>query len=444
MNSLIYEEQNRLDSSSSKRKRPSYAWIILIVTSLSSMTMGLSVTGSYLIKLTQLSCPTSKWNPSTAVYAESIQVIVGGMIGTARSSALNKLGHRTLYMLVILLLAATWSFCAVAVRYCDHGNGTDILYMLSYGVMPAMVIQLVNISVVVLLISWFPSHMGFCSSFPFACYAIGSLLFGQWFLYLERLYEESFLAAETVLLLSGILFVLFNVPAVFSVKLNPHQSDQCSDEEKTVDPRRWTFRDLLKDSRFWLLSWTRFSFVFGAWGLTGRQRSFLETIWRSPDPPIDALSAVAFGSFIAGSFLWMIISDKVKIEYLWMFGGVMQGLTMALLPVFISNNSSQWGVYAALVAFSLNIITFSIPLSLCVSLTGDTYSSRDGAHISGFLGPAFGSAGLLGPISADLVFRKTGSFNNFLFIGAAIAMSGLIALKMAYRVSRRRQKEEQS
>ena len=418
-----------------RRPRSGRIWSSLIVAGLSSFSIGYYLTGSYLILLTQLSCPS--WNRSIAVYAEALLVGVGGIFGPLRGYAIRRFSSKFVSLLIAFFLALGWGLCGLSVRFCRHGIRTDVFYVIGYGVCLAVANELVYIQAILCTVSRFPSRIGFSSAFPSASVAVGGLALGQWVLRLEGFYIKGLLSSEDIFLLTGLLCVLLNVPTVFCLNWDS------APRQKEDNRKRWKTRDVLRDKRFWLLWWTRFSLLLPGWGLMGHQRDFLETIWRRPHSPIEALSALILGSYTVSRIVWLL-SDKMKQVNLWLYGGSLYSVTFAVMPLFMYY-TGNWGVYAALVAFTLNTMAFSIPKSLTVAILGEIYKDCElAAHVSGFMSPATGLAGLLGPIIADRLYTASGSYTLFLFISSGVSTSGLITLTIASRLKTYAKKDSRS
>eukprot|EP00118_Oscarella_pearsei_P013992 m.116772 g.116772 ORF g.116772 m.116772 type:complete len:433 (+) comp37589_c0_seq2:108-1406(+) len=406
-------------------RRKTWTTILLLSAAFGSLTLGFTLTGSYLIEMFQSACPL--WDSSTAVYAESLVLGCCVITGPLRGYCLQKLGYRLSAVVGFCFLAAGWGLPALAVHLCHYGRATEVLYVLAYGVALSVYFELMYVCIVFCLVLWFPNRLGFSSAFPNAFLALGSLLFGQWFVEMEHLYNSVALSLVSVLLLTGLLSAVLSFLPVFTMRQEPVKGSSL-DRRTVTTQQQWTTSEILKDRRFWMIFGARVCLLFPGWGLIGRQKDFLETIWRKPNAPISALSAAAFGAYCSGRFLWMFVSDKVKLKTLWMIGGAVQCLTLILMAVFIYY-SGHWGIYAGLVAFLANMVTFSIPKSLSVALLGEVYGSGEiAAHVSGFLSPAFAISGFFGPITADSLYKKTNSYEVFLFLGGGLVVSGLIVL----------------
>ena len=415
-------------SDAQRLSNKTWPWIAVIAGALGGISMGMIITGSYLIELATSSCP--KWSESATVYAEALLIGTIGLGAPIHSFLLRAYGANFLACLGVFLLGFAWGSTGLAAHLCSYGSTTEILYVVSYGFFLGMGLQGVFLATLTLLISWFPNRIGFCSTFPMIFLSLGSIAFGQWFLEMERLYNRGSLKFETILLMTGLVIVLFNVLPVFVKQGTPTRQEEAEGE-------KWKTRDVMKDPRFWLIFWAKTVLLLPGWGIIGRQKQFLAEMWRKSNPPLHVLSAVALGSYTVSRLFWTFASDRVRQIDLWMVSGALQTLTISLLPIFIYHTAS-WGVYAAITAYCVNLMTFTVPKSLGPALLAELYGSEMAAFLTGLQAPSFGIAGLVGPVFTELLFRRTGDYSLFLFISGGLAISGLVTLSLAYFIGKRR------
>jgi hypothetical protein len=317
----------------------------------------------------------------------------------------------------------------LAVAECESSTGfTQFLYLLGF-VLIGVGRFLPNPTVSVSLVRWLPKHRGISSGYASFCGSLGALVISQILIYGQTLIKRGIIDATTLFFATGILTVMVVGVGIVTITRPPSniEENQSSGTTAVTEGTKLTRLEILKTRQFAVIICARFIGPFCGFGLTARQQDFLDTIWETDNPPIAVLGAVAFGSYIGGRLLWLVMAEKFSNRWCWSVSLGVQTLAIGFLPWLVYYSHASWSKYAALVDFCIINATFPgtkiTSFGACLELFGlDNCSTAYGmSHVP------FGISGLTAPLLFELTLKRLGDYIPILYVSAGGSLLGFVA-----------------
>ena len=427
MESADAEAEALVDSSkdAKKTKEAKRSRLLVVGAILCGLNSGIFYSGSYMIKIVETSCPT--WSKSSTVIGQSLALGIGALSGVVNSRIVKRIGLRPSLVVALVLGALTYGLCGVVVSQC--GLAAEIAYVALFAV--------AGIRVNFLLFAWldsliaaFPRRHGFAASVFSAAVGVGSIGYGQYFLFAQRLHSDGVLDAATIFFIVGIFVVLTTTIAIVlatPVKI-PRRSPKDDKREKRESSKVVWGR--VTSWRFILLFVGRFIIMMAGFGLISRQQDFLEVIWHTESSKaVHQLLTIVMVAYTAARILWVFISDRVGIKNLWVVTASLQSLSLALITIFIIYGVDVVSVrYVAICFYALFMACFSAPKSTLPALIAEIWDAEEATVTAGMFSPSFGLAGLIGPLILEAMYRRWHGFTVFLLESSGMALLGVLLI----------------
>ena len=369
------------------------------------------------------------WSGATVNLAFTLAVFFSGLGSAAGGRFIDRFGPRRVAVFASLVFGVG-TFCT---GFADRLASPWLLYG-SYGVLAGFGNGLCYLTMITLLVRWFPDRRGFITGVTVMGFGLGGAIAGQ----LAPLLIERAGIANTFFI-AGAAFVVMQLAAV-SVLNDPPQGwappGGLAQTRTGVDAAApaVTLRRALRMPQYYLL-WCMLCINVTA-GL-----SLLSNLSPIAQEQL-RLSAVAAGSVIlagsvfngAGRLFWAWVSDRIgrRTVYLALF--------LTVIPAYLLlPHAGRPLLFTALCCYML--FCYGGGLATLPALVADTFGSRHLGAIYGSILLGWSTGGVLGPMLMEFVKTRTGSFAPGLLICAALLACGAL-LTGFYRSPGRGQADE--
>ena len=352
------------------------------------------------------------WSRSVVAGAFSMLVMIHGVSGPVLGWLVERFGARA-------VIASGGAVLAGSLLLGAHVNAVWHLYVV-IGVLAALGVSAAGwVPSVVLIRSWFPSHVG--TALGIASAGIGVGIFAL--VPFTQLLIDSYGWRWALRVLAGMV-ALWIVPATLllvrnaELKMPSAPTSSASSSTSSAMPRRhWTVRAALRSWRFWAVG-----FVFFA-GSVSTQMLLVHQVAYLVDHGVPALvGATLVGivgiASIVGKTGWGTMSDRVGREptYTLAFLCVAASVPMLALAGVYPGTGLPY-VYAVLIGLG-----YAVTAPLTPAIASDLFGGPRFARIFGLLHFTNSVGGALGAWIAGFIFDKTGSYAFALPIAAGMAL----------------------
>ena len=355
------------------------------------------------------------WSRSVVAGAFSMLVMVHGVSGPVLGWLVERFGARA-------VIASGGAVLAGSLLLGAHIDAVWHLYVV-IGVLAALGVSAAGwVPSVVLIRSWFPSHVG--TALGIASAGIGVGIFAL--VPFTQLLIDSFgwrwalrvLAAMVALWIVPATLVLVRNPRVAVGHAGPTPQDPQTPYSSAMPPRRhWTVRAALRSWRFWMVG-----FVFFA-GSAATQMLLVHQVAYLVDHGVSALvGATLVGvvgiASIVGKTGWGTMSDRVGREPTYTLAFLCVAVAVPMLALAGAHPGTPLPyVYAILIGLG-----YAVTAPLTPAIASDLFGGPRFARIFGLLHFMNSVGGALGAWIAGFVFDATGSYALALPLAAGMAL----------------------
>ena len=401
--------------------------VVLLGCTICSLVIGCLFITSYMISPVENACPT--WSSSITVVGGSLMLVASMSSGVIVVPHLS-INNATMWLTASLVACGVgFGLCGVAVAKCDWSSGfSQFMYLVGFlciGFGRFLPNPIVSVS----LVSWLPKRRGISSCYASVFASVGSLVISEFLIYGQTLIKRGVMDAAALVFATGILVVLMIVVGTITIVSPPVVASIAKGNSGSISGQntKMTRLEILKTRQFAVITIGRFIGPFCEFGLTARQQDFLNTIWRTDNPPIAMLGALTFGSCIGGRIFWLIMAEKFNNRWCWSVSLGVQTIAIGFLPWLVYYSHHSWSKYAALVDFFIINMTFpgtkSTSFGACLEVFGlDNCSTAYGmSHIP------YGISGITAPLLFELCLKRLSDYSLILYASAGGSLIGLIA-----------------
>lgn len=402
--------------------------VVIIGCTICSLVIGAIFITSYVIAPVENACRT--WSSSITVVGGSLMLV------SSMSSGLIVVPHLSIHSNTMWLVASFvacgvgFGLCGVAVAYCDWSSAfTQFAYLVGFlciGFGRFLPNPIVSLS----LLSWLPERRGISSCYSAVFASVGALVLSQFLIFGQSLIKRGVIDAAVLIFATGILVVLMILVGILTIVPPPPADNDLANgnsDSTSTTKTKMTRVEILQTRQFAVISIARFIGPFCEFGLTARQQDFLNTIWRTDNPPIAMLGALTFGSFIGGRLFWLVMAEKFNNRWCWSVSLGVQAVAIGFLPWLVYYNHNSWSKYAALVDFFVINITFPGTKITSFGTCLEVFGLQSCSTAYGMSHIPYGISGITAPLLFELCLKRLKEYTPILYASAGGSLIGLIA-----------------
>jgi hypothetical protein len=402
-------------------------YVVLLGCTFTALVTGFQLTTSYVISPVERKCP--KWSASITVVGGAMlwaATAVAGLIAVPRLPHLQ--GVRLWVTISIVTCGVGFGFCGVAMAVCDWSTWfSQAVYVLGFtsigfgGLLP-------NPLVSVILIAWLPQYPGFSAGYSSFILGFGSLGISELMLYSQTLIKRDQLDVITVFFGLGLAMVILLIIGMVTIVFPPWlvKNDRNHNNRTFPNSTIMTRLQIARAKQFVVVMFARFIGPFCGFGLSARQQDFLNTIWRTNDPPIAIMGVAVYGSYIGGRLFWLIMAEKVNNRWCCSASLAIQAIAIGILPWFAYYSQSSWTKYAALADYCIITATFPGTKMTAIGLCLEIFGSANMTTAYGMTLVAIGLSGFGSPLAFEICKNYWSNYTPILYASAGASLLSLI------------------
>jgi MFS family permease len=388
-------------------------WLVVAASFCVYLSIGISFSYSEfflpLAKEFSWNYSTSSWIPGISSIASTVGSLVAGFL-------VSRLGYRRICFLSSILIGGGTLFSGLA------GNFAQLL--LTFGILASVGNAFMLVASTSLVINWFVKRRGIAVGIMSSGSGAGAVLvplIANYFIQTGGWREAFFAIGLFFLILLGIASHYLQMPED-SYEVYPSLSTRIEDESPEI--KALTLRKSLLSRKFWILYVMLALGTFGAYVFSVHVVPYAESYRLSIITGTEALALFGIGSLcsrlIMGAFTDIIKPPLVLV--------LSFGIELASISVLSIFPNITW----LFLLGSLGIgFAYGGFIAEFVVLVGDLFGMRLTAKVWGIFETALGLGGLVGPITAGIMFDAYGSY-ALSFQIASLAVASAFALSLLF------------
>ncbi|HSW58484.1 MAG TPA: MFS transporter [Dehalococcoidales bacterium] len=344
------------------------------------------------------------------VYGLSLAILGVGLVVMHR--VFRKLGPR-------YTAAIGAFFFSAGYLVASFSNGNFLPILLGISVLGGIGMSMGYITVLTNLVMWLPRNRGLATGIAVAGFGGGSVLMTLISMPLIDRGVDVLLIFRIVGIIYGILFLC----GALALRAPSDAYKSTTNPENQV-----SYRELFRDKRFWVLSYTAFAAAFGGLMFYGNARPLGISYGVSEGAAVLAVILMSAGNAL-GRLSWGQIHDVIGGRAAIILSLILVTVVIPLVLLVVNND----------IAFVIMVLIFGFCFGADQVLYASSVATEWGIHRMGIVYPlvflSYGVAALIAPTLGGEIFDLTGSYTWAMIISSVVCLTGLpvYALMMPYQ-----------
>ncbi len=334
------------------------------------------------------------------VYGLSLATLGVGLVVMHR--VYRKLGPRYTASIGALFFSAGY-------LVASFSGGDFLPILLGISILGGIGMSMGYITVLTNLVMWLPRNRGLATGIAVAGFGGGSVLMTLISMPLIDRGMDVLIIFRTVGIIYGILFLA----GALALSAPTEAYKNYSDKEAHIN-----YRELFKDKRFWVLSYTAFAASFGGLMFYGNARPLGISYGVSAGAAVLAVILMSAGNAL-GRLSWGQIHDMVGSRNSIIISLILVTVIIPLVLLGVKND----------IAFVIMILVFGFCFGADQVLYAANVATEWGIHKMGIVYPlvflAYGFSGIIAPTLGGEIFDATGSYTWALIVSTVVCLTGL-------------------
>jgi MFS family permease len=278
-------------------------------------------------------------------------------------------------------------------------------------------------------ISWMPQWPGFAGGIHGMSVGVGSVIMPQIIIWLRSWFTSSHINVGTIFFCLGIFKLILSIPWLPFVVSRPCQNNSPDNNQLSGSKSGMELtKQFVKNYRLWPLSFACFAGFLPILGIMAVQEPVLRTLWHEPHAPISTLALILMGCFMASRVLCPLYSDKIGMKQVWCITLLAQAIFLSCLGVLVLEPMDNSLKLLRVAVLCLYFAIFPAFKSTMAGVSHDVFGAQYRLLGSGALSMVSGVAGIIGPLTIDLIHTHFNDYSKFFFGSAALSAVGALAM----------------
>lgn len=399
-----------------EKKKKKNRWLVLVAAIVVNISLGAGYAWSVFQEALLEVNPNWSLSETSLAFSISFAMVPVAMI--ISGPIVDKYGGRLVVLISGILFGlgmfATGFVTSIPALYLTYGLILGLGIGAGYGTATALTVK------------WFPDKKGLAGGLTAAGFGGGAIILAP----IATAMIESMGISSTFRTL-GVVLLVFIVGASFIMDNPPAIEKKVDTSAATVASNDVTFKEMLKESNFWIL-WT--VYIFAATSgmmIIGHAANIANTY---------SLGEGAFVVMIVGlantlgRVFWGSVSDRIG-----RYKTVLAMFVVSAAGLILVNLSETLGAVLGIAGLVFIALSFGGFLGSFPGITAENWGSTNSATNYGWMFTAYGIAAVVGPSIGSTIREASGSYSLALIIATVMAVLGFILtlwyLKRAEKVA---------
>ncbi|MGT2666489.1 L-lactate MFS transporter [Streptococcus rifensis] len=383
-------------------KKTPNRWIILLASVLTNLSLGAGYAWSVFQKALLETNADKGWalSQTSLAFSISFAMVPVGMI--IFGPKVDQMGPKKFVFLGGLLFGSGMFLTGFATTI-------PVLY-LTYGVLLGLGIGSAYGAATSVAVKWFPDKKGLAGGLTAAGFGLGPLIISP----LAKQLIASVGVYKTFNILGIALLIVICLASLVMEKAPV--AEQATGAEV---PQGKTYKEMLKDQKFWLL-WA--VYTMGATGgmmIIGTASDIATTY--SLGDPVQVVMLVSIANTL-GRMFWGTVSDKIG-----RYNTVIAMFVVVAVGLFLLANNQNFGAIVAVAGVMMVALSFGGFLGSFPGITAENWGVQNAGSNYGWMFTAYGVAAIFGPqIGTKIKEANNGDYTTAFFIVIGMAVVGIL------------------